>query len=150
MSCSNALKYDISVNPSVYGGVTVFILYVCLVFFFLAVVELTWLSLVFSLILLIMAGYAGYKFYARTYTIKLNDAAQVAVLYRNKLLISGDIGPSSFYNGFCLCLHLQSNSNELSNLITRKKTPEKFIMIYKDAVKADEYRLLARLINLGH
>ena len=125
-------------------------LHFLLIVLFLVIFELTGLSFVLALLLLIIAAYQGRRSYAQTCTIKLNDAGQIAVIFANKQLVSGEIGPSSFYNGFCLCLHVQRSSNALPNLIPHQKSPAKFIVIYKDAVKEDEYRLLARLINLGH
>ncbi|WP_372882789.1 hypothetical protein [Psychromonas sp.] len=147
MSCSSALKYNISVSTSVYGGVTVFVLYFSLILFVLAIVGLTWLSLLFSLCLLIIALYAGKSASAKTCEIKLSDTGKVAVVDAEQQLFSGELGPSSFYNSFCLFLHLQGSPGDFSELITKKKYPAKFIVIYKDAVKADEYRLLARLIS---
>jgi len=125
-------------------------LHFLLIVLFLVIFELTWLTAVFALLLLIIAAYQGQQSYAQTCTMKLNDAGQVVVIFANKQLASGQISRSSFYNGFCLCLHLQSKSNALSSLLKDQKSPAKFIVIYKDAVKEDEYRLLARLINLGY
>lgn len=150
MSSSNALKYNISVTTSIYGGVVVFVLHFFLIVLFLAIFELTWLSAVFALLLLAIAIYQGQQSYAQTCTIRLNDAAQVEVVFANKQLVSAEIGQSSFYNGFFLCLHLQSRSNQLFPVTKHQKLPAKFIVIYKDAIKKEEYRLLARLINLGH
>ncbi|HEY5716417.1 MAG TPA: protein YgfX [Psychromonas sp.] len=149
MPCSNALKYNISVTTSVYGGVVVFTLYFSLILFLQVIFELTWLSLIFSLFLLIIALFAGKNAYARTYQIKLNDTGKVAVVDANKQVNRGEIGSSSFYNGFCVFIHLQGSASDLSGPTTQKKHPAKFIVIYKDAIKEDEYRLLARLINSG-
>jgi hypothetical protein len=113
------------------------------------VVEVTWLSLIFSLFLLMIAAYAGKKSHDQTYNLKLSDTGLVDAVCANKQLISGEISRSSFYNGFCLFIHLQSRATDLANLITPKKPSHKFIVIYKDAVKEDEYRLLARLIKIG-
>ncbi|PKH01757.1 hypothetical protein CXF72_15010 [Psychromonas sp. MB-3u-54] len=146
MSYSSALKYNICVNTSLYGGVFVFTLYSSLILLLLLVVELTWLSITLSLFLLGIAAYGGKKSYADTYNIKLSDTGKMEVVFADKELISGEIGGSSFYNGFCLFIHLQSRPTDL---ITRKKPFKKFIVIYKDAVKEDEYRLLARLIKIG-
>lgn len=150
MSCSSALKYNICVSTSIYGGVFVFTLYSSLILLFLIVVELTWLSLILSLFLLMIAAYAGKKSHDQTYNLKLSDTGQVDVVFSNKQLMSGEISRSSFYNSFCLFIHLQSRATDLSNLITPKKPTNKFIVIYKDAVQEDEYRLLARLIKIGH
>jgi hypothetical protein len=149
MSYSSALKYNIFVSTSIYGGVFVFTLYSSLILSLLLVVELTWLSITLSIFLLGIAAYGGKKSYANTYTIKLSDTGKLEVIFADKQLISGEIGTSSFYNGFCLFIHLQSRPTDLSNLITQKKPFKKFIVIYKDAVKEEEYRLLARLIKIG-
>jgi len=149
MSYSSALKYNICVSTSLYGGVFVFTLYSSLVFLLLLVVEFTWLSIVLSLLLLVIAAYGGKKSYAQTYNIKLSDRGKIDLTFANKQPVSGEIGSSSFYNGFCLFIHLQSSPTDLSNLIIQKKPAKRFIVIYKDAVKEDEYRLLARLIKTG-
>ena len=149
MSYSSALKYNIFVNTSIYGGVFVFTLYSSLILSLLLVVELTWLSITLSIFLLGIAAYGGEKSYANTYIIKLSDTGKMEVIFANKQLIRGEIGTSSFYNGFCLFIHFQSRSTNLSNIITQKKPFKKFIVIYKDAVKEKEFRLLARLIKIG-
>lgn len=149
MSYSNALKYNICVNTSLYGGVFVFTLYSSLILSLLLVVELTWLSIILALFLLLIAAYGGKSAYAQTYNIKLSDTGKIDVIFANKQLISGEISSSSFYNGFCLFIHLQSRATDLSSLILEKKPAKRFIVVYKDAVKEDEYRLLARLIKTG-
>ena len=149
MSYSNALKYNICVNTSLYGGVFVFTLYSSLILLLLLVVELTWLSIILALFLLLIAAYGGKSAYAQTYNIKLSDTGKIDVIFANKQLISGEISSSSFYNGFCLFIHLQSRATDLSSLILEKKPAKRFIVVYKDAVKEDEYRLLARLIKTG-
>jgi len=149
MSYSNALRYNISVTTSIYGGVFVFTLYFSLILLLLVMFGLTWLSLFFSLVLLIIAAYAGKKSHQQTYNIKLSDTGQVEVVFSNQQLISGEISPSSFYNGFCIFLHLQRSPIGLPNLMIQSKPSKKFFVIYKDAVKENEYRLLARTINIG-
>lgn len=149
MSYSSALKYNICVNTSIYGGVFVFTLYSSLILLLLLIVELTWLSIILSLFLLVIAAYGGKQTYGQTYNIKLSDTGKINVVLANKQLISGEISSSSFYNGFCLFIYLQSRPTDLSNLIIQKKPAERFIVIYKDAVKEDEYRLLARVIKIG-
>jgi len=149
MSYSSALKYNIVVSTSLYGGVFVFTLYSSLILLFLLVVELTWLSIILALFLLLIAAYGGKKAYAQTYNIKLSDTGKIDLSFANQQLISGEISSSSFYNGFCLLIHLQSRPTDLSSLILEKKPAKRFIVIYKDAVKEDEYRLLARLIKTG-
>ena len=149
MSYSSALKYNIFVSTSLYGGVFVFTLYSSLILLLLLVIEVTSLSITLSFFLLVIAAYGGKKSYAETYNIKLSDTGKIEVIFADKPLLSGEIGSSSFYNGFCLFIHLQSKPTDLSNLITQKKPFKKFIVIYKDAVKEDDYRLLARLIKIG-
>jgi hypothetical protein len=105
MSYSSALKYNIFVSTSLYGGVFVFTLYSSLILLLLLVVELTWLSIILSLFLLLIAAYGGKTSYAQTYTIKLSDTGKMEVVFADKQLISGEIGASSFYNGFCLFIH---------------------------------------------
>lgn len=149
MSYSSALKYNICVSTSIYGGVFVFTLYSSLILLLLLVVELTWLSVILSLFLLLIAAYAGKQSYTQTYNLKLSDTGKIEVIFANKELLCGEISAASFYNGFCLFIHLQSRSTDLSNLIIRKKPCKRFIVIYRDAVKEDEYRLLARLVKIG-
>ncbi|MFT6927233.1 MAG: hypothetical protein ACJAZP_002863 [Psychromonas sp.] len=149
MSYSSALKYNIVVSTSLYGGVFVFTLYSSLILLLLLVVELTWLSIILSVFLVLIAAYGGKKAYAQTYQLKLSDTGKIDVVFANKQLLRGEISSSSFYNGFCLFVHLQSRPTDLSNLIIHKKPAKRFIVIYKDAVKEDEYRLLARLIKTG-
>ncbi len=99
--------------------------------------------------MLIVAVYGGKKNYAQRYNLQLSDSGLVEFVSKNGDLISAKIGSSSFYNGFFLSLHLQNNPADLANLIDRKKVSNSFIVIYRDAVSEQEYRLLARLINSG-
>jgi len=149
MSYSSALKYNICVNTSIYGGVFVFTLYSSLILLLLLIVELTWLSIILSLFLLVIAAYGGKQSYAQTYNIKVSDSGKIDLVFANKQSISGEISSSSFHNGFCLFIHLQIRPTKLSNLIIQKKPAKRFVVIYKDAVKEEEYRLLARLIKIG-
>jgi len=149
MSYSSALKYNICVNTSIYGGVFVFTLYSSLILLLLLIVELTWLSIILSLFLLVIAAYGGKQSYAQTYNIKVSDSGKIDLVFANKQSISGEISSSSFYNGFCLFIHLQIRPTELSNLIIQQNPAKRFVVIYKDAVKEEEYRLLARLIKIG-
>lgn len=149
MLSSNALRHSFAVNTSFYGGVFVFMLYFFVVLLSLLVVELSWLSAPFFVFLLIIAFVGGKKASGQVYNLKLSDSGLVEVISENNDLISAKISPSSFYNSFFLCLHLQKNVNDISNLINNKKFSNSFIVIYRDAVSEAEYRLLARLINTG-
>ena len=97
------------------------------------------------LFLLVLAVYGARKAYQQKYQLKLSDSGRVEV-FTNGELISGVVSASSFYNTFFLSLRLQNNPHEFSRLSHNKKVS---VVIYRDAVSEFEYRLLARLINVG-
>jgi|GEM_PF-3329404 len=149
MLSSNALKYSVVVNTSVYGGVFVFMLYFSVILLSIWVVGVSWLSVPFFVLLLIIAIYGGKKAYGQIYNLKLSDSGLVSLISANNDLISAKISPSSFYNSFFLCIHLHNSPTDIHYLINNKKRYNAFIVIYRDAVSEAEYRLLARLINSG-
>jgi hypothetical protein len=132
-----------------YGAVFVFMLYFVLILLSILVVGWSWLSAPFFVLLMIIAVAGGKKAHGQVYNLKLSDSGLVEIRSENNDLISAKISSSSFYNSFFLYLHLQNSSTDISNLINNKKVSNSFIVIYRDAVKEAEYRLLARLINSG-
>lgn len=149
MLSSNALKYSVAVNTSVYGGVFVFMLYFSVILLSIWGVGVSWLSVPFFVLLLIIAIYGGKKAHGQIYNLKLSDSGLVSLISANNDLISAKISPSSFYNSFFLCIHLYNSPTDIHYLINNKKRYNAFIVIYRDAVSEAEYRLLARLINSG-
>jgi hypothetical protein len=146
MSSSHALKYNILINTSIYGGVFVFALYSIIILLVLLVFDLTWLTIVCSIILLIIAIFAGKNTYAQTYSLRLSDRGEVELILTDGAVIDGKISNASFYNSFCVYLYLETNS---TNLLKPVKKSKKLIVIYKDAVNTEQYRMLARLIHTG-
>jgi hypothetical protein len=149
MSSSHALKYNILINTSIYGGVFVFALYSIIILLVLLVFDLTWLTIVCSIILLIIAIFAGKNTYAQTYSLRLSDRGEVELILTDGIVMTGKISGASFYNGFCVYLYIQANPTDLSNLLKPVKKSKKLIVIYKDAVNTEQYRMLARLIHTG-
>ncbi|MCG6201487.1 protein YgfX [Psychromonas antarctica] len=150
MLSSNALKYNIAVHPSFYAGGVVFLLYFYLLLLSLLILGLSGLMFSFFVFLSAVALYGGKKAYGQEYDLRLSDSGLVEIVCEDNDVTIAEISRSSFYNHFCLCLHLQKVHTDISNLIDKKKKVEKFfVVIYRDAVSEAEYRLLARLINTG-
>lgn len=149
MLSSNALKYSLVINPSVYAGIAVFSLYFSLVLLLLLIFNISWLSLPFLILLLLVAIYGAQKACRKSYTLKLSDSGVIEVLFANGDLITGKISPSSFYNSLFLSLHLINSASDFSKKNSLKKKYQSRIVIYRDAIGEPEYRLLARLINFG-
>ena len=146
MSSSHALKYNILSNTSIYGGVLVFSLYSLIILLVLLIFDLTWITIVCSLILLVIAIFAGNHTYTQTYSLKLSDRGEIELILTDGAVMAGKISNASFYNGFCVYLYIETNS---INLLRPAKSSNKLIVIYKDAVNSEQYRMLARLIHTG-
>lgn len=149
MLSSNALKYNVTVNTSLYGGVFVFALYFSVILLASWVVGLSWLSAPFFVLLLIIAIYGGKKAHGQRYNLKFSDSGLVSFTSAHNDLIRAKISPSSFYNSFFLYIHLQNSPTDIYYFINNKKSDNSFVVIYRDAVSEEQYRLLARLINSG-
>lgn len=147
MSSSHALKYNIRVNTSIYGGVLVFFLYSSSILLLLLLFDLNWLTTICSIILLVIAVYSGKNTHDQHYSLKLSDRGEVELILKNHNMLSGKISKASFYNGLCVYLYIQANP--VGSGLTSNGSSKKLVVIYKDAVTAEEYRLLARLINTG-
>lgn len=145
----NTLKHNITVHPSLYGGVTVFILYFLLILLSLLIVGVSWLTFPLLIVLFASAVYGGKKASAQSYQLKVSDSGLLEVAFINGGVVSGQISCSSFYNSFFLCLRLLPPSAENLSLCNRENIRKACIVIYRDAVSEAEYRLLARLINTG-
>jgi hypothetical protein len=127
----------------------VFSLYSSIILLLLLLFDINWLTTICSLILLVIAVYAGKNTHAQTYSLKLSDRGEVELILKNQNRLTGKISKASFYNGLCVYLYIQANPMQLGNLLTSKKNSKKLVVIYKDAVTTEQYRLLARLINTG-
>ncbi len=149
MPSSIALKYNIVVNTSIYGGVFVFALYFFLILFILLFFEIVFLTLIFSVLLLVLAVYAAEKAYAQRYKLKVSDAGDIEVEFVDKEIISAQISSRSFYNGFCMYLSLHSKADDCFNVSDKADVFKTYIVIYRDAVTEEQYRLLARQVNIG-
>ena len=147
MLSSSTLKYNITVNSSLYAAIFVFALYCSVILLLLLIFNISWLTFPLFILLLGVAVYGAGKAYRQRYHLKLSDSGRVEVrASANGKLTSGLVSASSFYNAFFLSLHLKNNPNDFSSLNHRKKLS---VVIYRDAVSESEYRLLARLINFG-
>ncbi|WP_028864648.1 protein YgfX [Psychromonas aquimarina] len=148
MPSLSALKHNIAVNTSVYGGVFVFTLYFSLILFILLFFEIIVVTLIFAVLLLMLAVYAAEKAYAQRYNLKVSDAGDIEVEFSDKEIISATISSASFYNSFCIYLSLHSKPDNCFTGLNRAKA-KAYIVIYRDAVTEEQYRLLARLVNIG-
>ena len=149
MLSANALKHNITVHTSIYGGVVVFILYFLLILLSVFILGVSWSTSPFLIILFAIAVYGAKKAAAQSYQLKVSDSGKLEAGVINGCIVSAQISDSSFYNSFFLCLRLQNNPADISDMRHRENIRKAFIVIYRDAVSEAEYRLLARLINTG-
>ncbi|WP_019616417.1 protein YgfX [Psychromonas ossibalaenae] len=149
MLSSSALKYNIVVSTSVYGGVFVFALYFSLILFILLFFEIIFLTVIFVVLLLVLAVYAAGKAYAQTFNLKVSDAGDIEVEFSDTEIRSARISNASFYNGFCIYLSLHSRPCDCLSVPDKAGVFKTYIVIYRDAVTEKQYRLLARLVNIG-
>ena len=145
MQSLNTLKYNVAVKPSRYAAYLVFSLYGVVLVLLLWIFGLSWLTVPIFIILLMIASYGARKAYQQTYALKLSDSGRIEVPIKGDL-ISGVIANASFYNGYFISLKIVKENSEL--FIARERE-NKTVVVYRDAVSNAEYRLLARVINLG-
>ena len=143
MLSSNALKYNIVVKPSVYGGLTVFFLYFLMIVSVLVLFDFTLFTV---LPLLLIAVYGGKKAYQQNYHLMLSDAGKVKLLAHNGEVTEGEISSRSFYNGLFLSLQINESQDFYDLAKKRKKL---IIVIYKDSICDADFRLLARILHSG-
>ena len=143
MSSLSALKYKITINQSYYAGLFIFLLYSGVIALTLLVVSVTLFSLFLYLLLFVLAVYSARKAYLQNDEFLLSDSGLVERFVCGTRHI-GKISGSSFYNAWFIYLKLDITSNT----IPEKKTKQS-IIIYTDAIREDQFRLLARLINSG-
>ena len=141
MLSSNALKYKITVTPSYYAGVLIFLLYSLVISLSFFVIPISSISIIFFLILFFLAFIAANKAYQQSFEFKLSESGEVEREVAGKVY-HGKISEDSFYNGFILFLKFAVDRNILSG-----KKDKQLMIIYKDAVTEEQYRLLARVIN---
>lgn len=146
LSC-NALKYRIVVQRSFYAGLAVTGLYSSLILLILVVFNLSWITFPFLIALLVVAFYGGRKAFMQHYVIKLSEVGDIEISFNNGDYIPAQINPSSFYNSLFLSLHLQKKISLTINNMNTIKRCHSNILIFKDTLSGEEYRLLARIIN---
>ena len=145
MQSVNTSIHNISVKRSLYGAFLVFSLYGLVILLLLFMLGISWLLSPLFACLLAIAVYGARKAYQQQYLLKLSESGQVEIS-TNGDLMRGGIANSSFYNSFFLSLHIIKNPNDVTNVSNFKGFS---IIVYRDAVTEAEYRLLARLVNLG-
>lgn len=140
MSSSSALKYKIAIKPSYYAGVSFFLLYCFVISFTLFMTPLTMYSSVAYLLLFLIALGAGVKAYRYSGSLLVSESGLVELKLSNTFF-KGKINSTSFYNGFLIFLKLKSTGLSLSD--------KEHVIIYRDAISDEHFRLLARLISSG-
>jgi len=143
MSSLSALRYKITVNPSYYAGSAVFLLYGFVICLALFVTPLTIVSSVLYLLLFLITLFAAKNAVSRVATFLLCESGLVERKLGDKYY-AGEISAASFYNRFFIFLILKGMKSGLFD-----KEEKQFIIIYRDAISVQHYRLLARIINSG-
>jgi hypothetical protein len=145
MPSASTLKYEITVQRSLYAALCVFFLYGFVIVLLLLVCRISWLTFPLYMFLLTVAVYGAGRNYQQRYYLKLSDCGLVELkTSTDGSSASGVISASSFYNNLFIFLHLKSNPNDFATINESRKVT---VVIYRDAVSESEYRLLARLIN---
>jgi len=145
MQSLNTLKYNVTVKPSRYAAYLIFSLYGIVLALLLWIFGVSWLTLPIFIILLMLASHGARKAYQQTCVLRLSDSGRIEVLIDGEL-VAGVIADTSFYNGYFISLKVVKENSELFIARERNNKP---IVVYRDAVSDDQYRLLARVINLG-
>jgi hypothetical protein len=141
MSSSNALKYKITVNPSYYAGIIVFLLYNIVISLTLFVTSFTTISFFLYLLLYAIAIVAAKKAFLQHDEFLISESGLVERSIDDKRY-HGKISPGSFYNDWFIFVKFDVKCTAISG-----KNSKQFITIYKDAISEEQFRLLARLIN---
>lgn len=143
MLSSNALKYNITVKPSVYGGVAVFSLYFLMIVCAFLLFDFTFFSVS---ALLLIAVYGAKKVYQQNYQLILSDTGNIKLSDLNGEITEGKISNHSFYNGLFISLQINESSTIYCSTARRKKL---ITVIYKDSISDADFCLLARIIHSG-
>lgn len=143
MSSLNALKYKITVNPSCIAGIIIFLLYCVVIFFALFVTALTPTSSIFYLLLLSVAYFAAKNAAKHAGEFLLSESGLVERRLGDNDY-AGKISEACFYNRFFIFLIFKEMRSSLSD-----NGKKQFMIIYRDAISEEHYRLLARIISSG-
>ncbi|GLS92655.1 hypothetical protein GCM10007916_37270 [Psychromonas marina] len=143
MSSLSALRYKITVNPSYYAGIVVFLLYCLAILLALFVTPLTLISSILYLLLFLIAFIAAKYAVRQVAELLLSESGLVERKLGDKDY-AGQISEASFYNRFFIFLILKEMKSGLFD-----KGEKQFVLIYRDAISVADYRLLARIINSG-
>ena len=145
MQSANTLKYKITVKPSFYAAAFAFILYSSVVIILLLIFNISWLTFPLYILLLVIAVHGVRKAYQTKFYLELSESGQVKIIVKEEV-IRGVVSASSFYNGLFISLYLKNERNDFTDKSNSKKST---LVIYRDAVKESDYRLLARIINFA-
>jgi len=139
------LIHSIDVKCSIYAGIVVIGLYAVAISILLLFTGITWLTAPLFMLLWGIAFYGARKAYLQHSFLKLNDTGYIEVEVNGEVK-SGMISRASYYNGLFISLNIEPNADDFSQAANGKSF---FIVVYRDAVREFEYRLLARMINFG-
>jgi len=145
MQSVNTLKHNIIVRPSFYGATCAFILYSSVVIILLLIFNISWFTFPLYTLLLVTAVYGARKAYQAKFYIEVSESEQVKIIVKEEV-IRGLVSASSFYNGLFIFLSLK---NDPRNFTNKSQSKKQIFVIYRDAVKESDYRLLARIINFA-
>lgn len=143
MLSSNALKYNITVTRSIYGGATVFMLYFLMIASAWFLFDFTFWAVI---ILLIIAIYGAKKVYLKSYQLILSDCGNIKLLDQNGEVQEGEVSEGSFYNSLFISLQISGKKSLYNPCEKRKKS---IVVIYKDSISVADFCFLARFINFG-
>lgn len=139
MSSSNALKYDINISASLYRGAFILFLYSFPLMLIVSVFH-SFLAYALCFVFFIVALYISIKESKKTGGFRISEDALVEFEDCSSRL---SIKKSSFYNGVFLYLSLQHKKG----LIEKTSTAPNRLVIFRDSISEQDYRLIARLIN---
>ncbi len=104
-----------------------------------------WFAYLLVIILFAIAYKMAFLTYLQTYQVEVSELGEISLSLESGRVIEGVISASSFYNGFCIFLKVKIDSS----LLTFESQPKEngYLVIYRDSLSQEHYRLLARLIH---
>lgn len=118
-----------------------FLLYSLVILLTLPIIDFTVASIFIYLLLFAIAMLVAWKTYLLNYEIQFSESGLIENAQDDKHY-SGVISGKSFYNNYFIFLTLEVKHHELS-----EKKVKQFIVIYKDAICEEYFRLIAQIIN---
>lgn len=142
MLSSNALKHDINISASLYRGAVILLLY-CFPLALLASIFQTLLAYSLCLGFFLVALYLAIQTSKKTDALTVTEDGVITLPNNAPSTTQFTIKTASFYNGLFLYISLEHKKG----IIEKKSNYPARLILFRDSINEQDYRLIARLIN---